>query len=137
MKKINFKIIVITLIVIFSVLLLVIIAQLFYPKNYSLPFSKNNGKKVGFNKIVDLKSELKTTLNNKKITFLIKNRQKDYKIADLGVKIDVRDLNQLSQYSTTQRLIPFSILFMRPEFKRAKISFDQQKLEKALQEIKN
>lgn len=109
---------------------LIIILQLVYPKDRAMPFSRlqDNGY-VGFTTEEQIAAKF-YNFDTRTVTVHTHTRSLTTSFTDLGVQIDIDGtINNLSNYSARERLIPFSIFFKGNKTFSAARDIDSSKLD--------
>lgn len=117
-----------------AIIAAIIVVQLAYPTDRSLPFARVGVKAAGFEKRSEVERYMKkqfsslqpmVTVDGQIVTRLT--------LAHLGATLDVSSSSERAfAYPWWQRLVPFSILALRPEANRLDVQFDTPRLEQAL-----
>lgn len=95
--------------VIGALLVISVVAQLFYPTDRTLPGQRIGGVNMGFKKESDLKSHLTNTQKDMQITLQTAKGETAYAWQDLGINIDQDKTTQETlRYPVWQRFIPLS-----------------------------
>lgn len=120
-----------------GVLLAVVGAQLLYPQDRGLPLARVNGKPVRWVERNALAASLQKAFDETKVTLKSdEGRQVLLPLKTLGASPNVDDMaNAATAYPLGWRLVPFSIVFMRPEVAAQDVYFDEAQLKKAAADV--
>ena len=95
------------------VLLIVIVFQIFYPTDKTLPNSSIASTNYGWRSVDQAASYIQKKFDALSLKIVADDSTANVRLTDLGASIDADQLaDQLNDYSWWQRLIPFSILFV-------------------------
>lgn len=109
----NLPILVKILVVILGVIFVVILAQIFYPKNLTPPNFRIFGHSAGFRTRIDVSQQIQNKFLESKIKIAGKGRGVEYSLSELGFSIkDVdKEVSRSMDFSFSERLIPFGWIF--------------------------
>lgn len=112
-----------------ALIVFVVLVQLLYPSNRSLPFASVEGVFVGYKTTAEIGSVLQTTFENSSAHIVADRLDVDAKLSSLGAELDVdRTAAQIVTYPWWQRLLPFSILWARPRIQELAVRFGDEQL---------
>lgn len=95
--------------------LIVVALQLVYPANRSLPRVNFGGYSLGSSSEEDIKKQL-ATINEKTFTARTDKHAYAQSLGEVGVSLDTDKIaDELSNYPMSQRLIPFSFIYYKPQ----------------------
>ena len=107
----------------------VMVVQLLYPGNRSLPFASVEATSVGYKTTAEIGSLLQEAFENSSAHITADRLSVDAKLSSLGAELDVeKTAAQVVSYPWWQRLLPFSILWARPDVKRLYVAFNTEQL---------
>lgn len=96
-------------------LALLICVQLIYPYNMSLPFARALGQDVGGKTVSQLAGSFQHQFESSSVEFHAGTHVSTRKLSVLGATLNSeRMAKKLSEYSWWQRLLPFSMVWLRP-----------------------
>lgn len=111
-------------------LLVVIVAQIFYPTNRLLPFTEIGSNRFGGQSVSAASKELEKKFEKAKI--LVKTDKKTFDVSLQEIGVDIASLSSVKKaaaYSFWQRLIPFSSLYiMTSRHTPVVVEFDEDRL---------
>jgi len=97
--------------IIAGVLLAIVGAQLFYPSNRSLPFTRLGGETVGFSDQQQIASKLEAEYSKGQVTTVIHGKKATVTLTESGLVIDNDEiLDGLSDYPWYLRILPLTII---------------------------
>lgn len=116
---------------------LVILFQLLYPSNRTLPGVKVSGENVGGKNLADAQKILDK--NYEKASLTVKTEDKSFTrpLDEIGVNMETKSsLKEAARYPVWQRLIPFSSFFIMTDRNTPlRVSFDDDRLKYFAQEV--
>lgn len=122
-----------TLLAVAGVLVAVVFLQFLYPRDRSLPFATIEGKEAGNKTVDELGPLLQTAFEDTEVKLVSGQFSKNIKLRDFGASIDnAETADPLMKYEWWQRLMPFSLLWIRPEVKEVHVVFDEEQLKVAV-----
>lgn len=113
----------------------VILRQLLYPINQTLPNTTVSGQSVGRRSRSDLTVMVGEQLNKSSIVFVDGSFTKTVKIADLLPPVDPTEAVVWPNYKTWERLIPFSLWWRQDKIDDFTISSDHKQIREILNDI--
>jgi beta-lactamase class A len=112
-----------------ALLIFVILVQLLYPANRSLPFTSVEGKTLGYKTTAEISSVLEKNFEGASAHFAADRLSTDAKLTLLGADLDAeKTAEQLVSYPLWKRLLPFSMLLSRPKLDRLYVTFNDEQL---------
>jgi len=112
-----------------ALLVFVVLVQLLYPANRSLPFTSFEGTSVGYKTTAEIGSILQGKFENSSAHIVADRLNVDAKLSLLGADLDSeKTAAQVISYPWWQRLLPFSIVWSRPKVERLYVTFDNEQL---------
>lgn len=115
-----------------ALLVFVIFVQLLYPANRSLPFASAGGASLGYKTTAEIGSVLEHTFENSTAHIAADHVSVDTKLSLLGAALDAdKTTAQVVTYPLWQRLLPFSILWARPQVQQLHVTFNDRQLSNA------
>lgn len=107
----------------------VILVQLLYPSNRSLPFASVGGKTVGYKTVAEIGAALQPTFETASAHVTAERLSVTTKLSLLGAELDAdKTAAELTQYPWWQRVLPFSIFWARPQVEQLYVTFDDTQL---------
>ncbi len=121
-----------TIIVVFAVTLLVqVTGQLVYPHERALPFAKLQGRAVGAHKRADIVRQVQQDFYTAKATLRAGQLSQTVALSQLGATVNADAMAaELTEYSLTERLLPFSLFLKKPNVPVYEVDFNNQQLSK-------
>lgn len=120
------------LLAVFAVLFAVVVMQFLYPKDRSLPYATVKGRDAGNKTVAELTPLLQASFEDTEINLVSGQFSKNIKLRDLGASVDTEETaHPLMKYEWWQRLMPFSLLWIRPEITEVHVVFDEERLSAA------
>lgn len=119
-----------------GVVALVIVGQLLYPSDRTLPFARVAGEPFGMQSRQAVETMFKDTFSSLRSEVKVDNQAVTrLAVKDIGATLDVAKSSEpVFEYSWWQRLVPFSFLAIHPQANDLEVTFDDAKLTKALEE---
>lgn len=115
---------------------LIICGQLIYPYETSLPFAQALGQEVGHQSANELAATFQTQFEASKVEFQTGTRATTRSLSTLGATLNnERMARTLSTYEWWQRLLPFSLLWLRPHIDTFDVTIDGTQAAKQADEI--
>lgn len=113
-----------------------IIGQLFYPTDKALPWASIRDVNVGMATHDEMAKLITDSFNASKIRLIVGNDKKvEYSLKNTGAEPNTEGMiKQLSDYPLWQRLLPGSIVWLRPQLTTADIYYTTIPLEKFVDE---
>lgn len=119
-----------------AVMILVVGAQFLYPQDRSLPYATVNGKTAGNKTVSELTPLVQDVFEDTAVTLKANAVTSEAKLSALGATLNSdKTTNVLMQYSWQQRLIPFSIVWLKPSIRSAYVTFDDEVLKTKAAEL--
>lgn len=107
----------------------IVIVQLLYPSGRSLPFASVEGVGVGYKTTAEIGPVLQSTFEKATVHTAADRLSVDAKLSLLGAELDVdKTAAQLTEYPWWQRVLPFSIFWVRPDVEQLSVTFDETQL---------
>lgn len=112
-----------------ALLVFVVLVQLLYPSNRSLPFTSVGDATLGYKTTAEIASVLEGDFENSTAHFVADRMTVDAKLSSLGADLDAeKTAEQLVSYPLWQRLLPFSMLLSRPKVDRLYVTYNDTQL---------
>lgn len=112
-----------------ALLVFVILIQLLYPANRSLPFTSVGGTTVGYKTVAEIGSILESDFEKSTAHIVADRLSVDAKLSSLGADLDAeKTAEQLVSYPFWQRLVPFSMLLSRPKVEHLYVAYNDEQL---------
>lgn len=117
-----------------AVVAAVVLVQLAYPTDRSLPFARVGAKGAGFEKRNEVEGYIKKQFASLQPVVMVDGQTVTrLTLAQMGATLDASSSSERAfAYPWWQRLVPFSILALRPEANRLDVQFDTPRLQQAL-----
>lgn len=115
--------------VMFAVLATVVAIQLLYPLNRALPFARLGGESVGLQSYERLAERVNGYFLEARGTLVAGNHRHDFSLGEAGASpLTDRTVARLSDYPLLWRIVPFSLLWMKPDVHTLDLSFESSRL---------
>lgn len=112
-----------------SILLLVVVVQLAYPRDRALPLTRINNQYVIWQKHDVSVAQLQTYFESSDVSLTVGGKTITKRLSSLGALPDTTAmLAQLEAYPLWQRVLPFSFLFHRANVTNLAVYFDGERL---------
>lgn len=112
-----------------ALLVFVVLVQLLYPSNRSLPFTSVGNATYGYKTTAEIGSVLEGNFENSSAHFVADRMSVDAKLSSLGADLDAeKTAEQLVAYPLWQRLLPFSMLLSRPKVDKLYVTYNDTQL---------
>lgn len=118
-------------ITIVSLVIIIVVVQLVYPRDRTLPFASVASTSFGGKTKTELESRINDLYRESRITFRVGTVEKERLSFDnLGATPDTEAMaSKALDYPLWQRFLPLSILFTKPNYDEVIVDFDNDKLE--------
>lgn len=112
------------LVVLACVLALVVLVQLLYPRDYTLPRAQLYGEAVGLKSRDELAVRLQKEFEVARVDLVSGDIRQQRSLSELGAEVDTElTTNRLTDYPLWQRVVPFSMLYLSPQLDTFHINF--------------
>lgn len=119
-----------------ALVVFVVLVQLLYPSNRSLPYAYVGETAVGYRTISDVQAAVQQSFNSSTVHLSAERVTTDASLPSLGAELDVEKTSEeLMTYPLWQRLLPFSIFWARPTAEKLYVTFDDETLNDAASSV--
>ena len=118
------------------VVVLVLVAQLAYPRDWALPNSRIGGMEVGYRSEAKIVADI-AALQGRPMAIVSGDQELKYTPGDLGINLDgAKDAEAVTAYSWSERLVPFSLLTEERSVPTYSFRVDESKAKKFAASLK-
>ena len=123
--------------VVFLIVAATLSAQMLYPLDRAVPFAKINGENAAYQTEIELSGKLNKKFQASKLDIKLNTGKiVTYTLSETGAEQDTAQLtSSLTDYPFWQRLIPFSLLWQRPNVNKADVYFTESVLSKFSEDV--
>lgn len=108
---------------------LVLLIQIFYPSNYTVPFAKVAGNYHGFTSDIEIEKLLQSKFIDSKVGISVAGDVEKVNVAKIGASLDLEETTEsVLEYPLSLRIIPFSFIFYSPDVDEFSLDFDRDRL---------
>lgn len=119
-----------------GLLLLILLIQLLYPSNYTVPFAQVAGKYHGFSSSLEVEKLLQSKFIDSSVGISVAGESDKVKVAKTGASLNLEETaNAITEYPLALRLVPLSIVFYSPDVDEFSLSFDRDRLKEFANEF--
>lgn len=112
-----------------ALLLFIVLVQLLYPTQRSLPFASSGNTALGYKTTAEIGSLLQAAFDSSTAHITAEQLKVDTRLSLLGATLDAdKTVAQVTYYPWWQRLLPFSIFWSHPKVERLYVSFNDEQL---------
>lgn len=108
----------------------VVLAQWFYPAQYTLPLARYNHEPYGMKHRDELAAREQQRFMKTSVELRLSDATQSVPLTKMGARLDERaSFATLTQYPHQWRLVPFSIFFFRPDVTKMPVTFSETPLQ--------
>jgi len=112
-----------------ALIIFVVLVQLLYPSNRSLPYAYVGTTAAGYRTLSEVQAAVQQSFNSSTVHLSAQRVTADASLSSLGASLNAdKTSEEIMSYPLWQRLLPFSILWSRPKIEKLYVSFDDETL---------